>query len=198
MRTETVTKTYYNFDELNEQAKETALQNEREFLVEDFSNFTFDYEYLPVLEQIEKLFDVSRSEWETDFYNRPRYNVEFFYDNATIDNIETYNRLRTYVVNNILPHIEKTEKYKSTGRENKSKKHIEFRGEWTDFSPIDILTRFLNGEIGYRFDTPYELVNEMCLGLLQSANNEVNSLQDEAEENIYANGYEFDENGNIA
>ena len=198
MKTITKTITLYSFDELSKEAQEKAIDDYR------FDMYWHDFnEYQNSLSTF-----CDRMNWshsiESDSYGN------FFHVSiAPSDDLEPYAdsiqglRLRTWLINNVLPEITKGRYLKHIGgfaRYSKISKEYDITGTWCDHDLIQTTLTYINDLTvncdGYGL-TDY--INDLCSSFADSMEKDHNYFwSDEAIiESIECNEYDFIENGSI-
>ena len=107
MRTITITRTVCSFDELNDKAKERALNKVIESFGYDARDFTSD-DYEGTLKEIEKVFHIKVQSWEVDSEYRYHYTFDFTnyrWDSWDCDYEDEPRMLTRFLNNEVFPWI---------------------------------------------------------------------------------------------
>lgn len=193
MRTETITRNIYQFSELSEQAKEEAIQK-----------FHQDRD-LDWIEEIRDSFKSVCELLEVRISSTGNYYSNGFDANI---NLMTGLRLRTWLINNILPEIEKP-KYlgQAKGKPVYSKMSKEiscpFTGCCYDMDFLGPIIDYIKYDQYYRDNDGRICLDSLCNELFRTFDKLVDlERENQQSEECFAglceaNGYEFDEQGNL-
>lgn len=196
MRTETVSRSLYQFDELSEAAKERAREWFREV-----SEYPWANENRESMEAFCQAFPVIAKDWQYDtcsYYMVSRFNGE--------DKIAELsgNRLRTYIVNNYSHILSARKAYQKAGGGNIRKSRIvftptdcPFTGYCFDEVLLDNIRDFIAKPDSRTFA---ELLDDCLEAWAKACRDECNyqNSDDAIDETIRANEYEFLESGVLA
>lgn len=194
----TITKEVFYYDELSEEAQQTAYEDWA-----GASEYPFDSENQESLEEFCKAFDVKVGNYRYGGYAEPVISWDFvsnYYDYDAIDTLSPV-RLRTWIVNNYGGNLYSSKIYrawngtKSKKRYSKIKKvPTEFTGYFLDWTLLKPIWDFLEHPYKTTFT---DLIDECMRYFIADCDADWNAcftmeyFKDEAE----SNGYEFYENG---
>ena len=195
----TIERKIYRYDELNEQAKQVAIES----MKEEISSVRIEsdsYEYRNTLEKIEHIFGVKVYNWDVNEYN-PYFRFEF--TNIEEDTENEPRLLLRYLNTNVLPYIDNKKRYYSKTSRASRKSRILFNnsydycltGCWCD-DAVDNALNNINQSVKNKFNAR-EFVESILEGFFKQWQNDYEyALSDECiAEDIEANEYEFYENG---
>lgn len=214
MRTETIEKTYYKFDELSGDAKERAIEKFREFNSQDMP---WQDENRGSLEAFEKVFPIKITDWE--YGNRNYINFKMQVDHDEIEELTGF-RLSAYLWNNYRKQIFKGKYYstpgaytnvKTDGKGNVIHYKYHYKSRYskiildtccvlTGFHMDDILLKEIYGYIDHPDRRTFEELLSDCLhNWIKACNDEIEyqNSEEAIKETIEANDYEFNAEGNL-
>ncbi len=118
MRTETITRIIYKYDELpTEKAKETARDWWR-----DGEHYSWNAEYFDSLRKFCDVLNIKIADWGIDYYNPGASYVKFRYDFQDAEDLSGL-RLRTWIINNWLPKFAQGKYYSTKGHHDTNGKY---------------------------------------------------------------------------
>lgn len=208
MRTETIIRHIYTFDELSEKAKETARQWIRD------TNNEADYFWADeALESIKKglaAFSCDLKNYSIDWMNANRsdFTIRYHENSEELTGL----RLRTWLLNNSLndtfaerkhygnyffPEGSKKGRYQRYSRILRVESSCPFTGVCYDDTFLDPIRKFIQAPDNSDLS---DLMQSACIAVNRDIESEIDCQNtDEAiDETIRANGYEFHENGKPA
>jgi hypothetical protein len=197
----TITKTVYTFDELSDEAKENAYNNDH--INHDFA---WDDAYRETLNRFCKIFDIKMHNWEVD-YGGGNYDFEYMGDNDVFNDM-TAARFSKWIYNNFYTQIVEGKYYSTKGKWINGKYNYKYRYSKIFvehdctltgyFADCDILEAVFNC-IDYK--TNYTCMDDLiddCLSKFFEAwskDIEYSDSFEAYEEMANCNEWEYDENG---
>lgn len=200
MRTLTIEKNIYTFDELTDEQKELAYYKNSDLDVSDYSEFE------ETLKEFCNIFDVNCYNWEVDSFN---YDYHFIVHNRTNWEDVHGKRLAKWLYNNFYSYITAHRVYskfyykdgKTVYKKRTSKIEITSSCPLTGlYCDDDILYNIFQAIDGKKVFQDFEELIDACLDqFFEAFKNQVeyNESFEAFEEAAIANNWEFDENGNI-
>lgn len=209
---ETITFNVYKLDELPEEAKKKAIDNNRDFVAEILNDLDGD-EYKAVLEKIEKFFDINVYDWEVSTYRPTFFRWRFTDDRweelrddpkylvRYLNEVERWCRKGKYY-STPFKRVPKSEEHPAglSYKQRRSKVMFErnyaLTGTWCSY-PVDIWT----GEKGWESVRNHHTIGDYVEDLLweffgQWKNDmEANESDEAVEDHLLANEYDFTEEG---
>ena len=187
----------YYFNELGEDAKKVAIDSMRNKIAEVTINCD-SYEYRNTLNEIEKIFEVKVYDWQVGY---PTY-YNFKFKNLDEDAENEPRLLLRYLNNNVLRYIDNRKTYYSDDYKKKRKSKVIFNkyeycltGSWCDSAVDDALSN-IKQSILHKYSAR-DFVDSMLSNFFDQwkRDYEYASSDDNIEERIIDNEYEFTESG---